>query len=47
MARRVTQEEGLLIGGSCGTAVVAALEVARECGPDDLVVVLIPDSGRL
>ena len=40
-------EEGLLIGGSCGTAVAAALEVARECTPDDLVVVLVPDSGRL
>jgi len=47
MARRVTQEEGLLIGGSCGTAVQAALDVAAECGPDDLVVVLLPDSGRL
>jgi cystathionine beta-synthase len=46
MARRVTQEEGLLIGGSCGTAVHAALEVARELGPDDVVVVLLPDSGR-
>jgi len=46
MARRVTCEEGLLIGGSGGTAVAAALEVGRELGPDDLVVVLIPDSGR-
>jgi cystathionine beta-synthase len=46
MARRVTQEEGLLIGGSCGTAVHAALEIARELGPDDVVVVLLPDSGR-
>jgi cystathionine beta-synthase len=46
MARRVTQEEGLLIGGSGGTAVAAALEVGRELGPDDLVVVLVPDSGR-
>ncbi len=46
MARRVTMEEGLLIGGSCGTAVAAAMEVAREASPDDLVVVLIPDSGR-
>jgi cystathionine beta-synthase len=45
-ARRVTCEEGLLIGGSGGTAVHAALTVARECGPDDLVVVLLPDSGR-
>jgi cystathionine beta-synthase len=46
MARRVTQEEGLLIGGSGGTAVAAALEVGAELGPDDLVIVLIPDSGR-
>jgi cystathionine beta-synthase len=46
MARRVTCEEGLLIGGSGGTAVAAALEVGRDLGPEDLVVVLIPDSGR-
>jgi cystathionine beta-synthase len=46
MARRVTCEEGLLIGGSGGTAVAAALRQASELGPDDLVVVLIPDSGR-
>jgi cystathionine beta-synthase len=46
MARRVTREEGLLIGGSGGTAVHAALEVAGDLGPDALVVVVIPDSGR-
>jgi cystathionine beta-synthase len=46
MARRITREEGILVGGSSGTAVVAALEVARELGPDDLVVVLLPDTGR-
>lgn len=46
MARRVTQEEGLLIGGSCGTAVAAALELGKTTSPDDLIVVLIPDSGR-
>jgi cystathionine beta-synthase len=45
-ARRVTREEGLLIGGSGGTAVWAALEVSRDLGPDAVVVVLIPDSGR-
>jgi len=45
-ARRVTRDEGLLIGGSAGTAVHAALEVARDCKPDAFVVVLIPDSGR-
>ncbi len=46
MARRVTRREGLLVGGSGGTAMCAALEVARESGPDDVVVVIIPDSGR-
>src|SRR4030095_7639024 len=47
MARRVTCEEGLLIGGSGGTAVAAApLKVGRELGPAGLVIVLIPDSGR-
>jgi cystathionine beta-synthase len=45
-ARRVTQEEGLLIGGSGGTAVHAALEVARALGRGEVVVVLLPDSGR-
>ena len=45
-ARRITCEEGLLIGGSGGTAVHAALAVARESGPNDVVVVLVPDSGR-
>ena len=46
MARRVTQEEGLMIGGSGGTAVHEALVVAREEGPDAVIVVLLPDSGR-
>jgi cystathionine beta-synthase len=46
MARRVTREEGLLIGGSGGTAVCAALEIARPLGPEAVVVVLLPDSGR-
>jgi cystathionine beta-synthase len=45
-ARRVTQEEGLLIGGSGGTAVHAALVVGAGLGPEHLVVVLLPDSGR-
>lgn len=45
-ARRVTEREGLLIGGSGGTAVAAGLELAAELTADDLVVVLIPDSGR-
>ena len=46
MTRRLAKEEGLLVGGSCGMAVVAALEVAARLGPDDVVVVLLPDSGR-
>ena len=45
-ARRVTREEGLLVGGSCGTALWAALHVGRSLGPDDVMVVLLPDSGR-
>jgi cystathionine beta-synthase len=45
-ARRVTREEGVLAGGSCGTAVWAALEAGRQLGPDDVIVVLLPDSGR-
>ena len=46
MARRVTHEEGILVGGSGGTAVVAAMRVAAELPPDALVIVLIPDGGR-
>jgi cystathionine beta-synthase len=46
MTRRLAREEALLVGGSCGMAVVAALKVAQEAGPDSLVVVLLPDGGR-
>jgi cystathionine beta-synthase len=51
MARRLTREEGILAGGSCGTAMVAAREVVRDLaaspgGSDAVVVVLLPDSGR-
>jgi cystathionine beta-synthase len=45
-ARQVTEGEGLLIGGSGGTAVAAGLELAAGLTADDLVVVLVPDSGR-
>ncbi|MFP5377382.1 MAG: cystathionine beta-synthase [Acidimicrobiia bacterium] len=45
-ARRITREEGILVGGSCGTAVAAALDVGRDLGPTDVVVVVFPDSGR-
>jgi cystathionine beta-synthase len=46
MTRRLAKEEGLLVGGSCGMAVVAALRVAERLGEDDVVVVLLPDGGR-
>lgn len=46
MTRRLAREEGLLVGGSCGMAVVGALEVAKRASADDVVVVLLPDSGR-
>src|SRR4029077_19513766 len=51
MARRLTREEGILAGGSCGTALVAAREVVRDLTQTDggetaVVVVLLPDSGR-
>ncbi|MGQ0519739.1 MAG: cystathionine beta-synthase [Actinomycetota bacterium] len=45
-ARRITREEGILAGGSCGTAVSAALTVGRDLGAGDVVVVIFPDSGR-
>jgi len=46
MTRRLAREEGLLVGGSCGMAVVAALEVAARGSAEDVVVVLLPDGGR-
>jgi cystathionine beta-synthase len=46
MTRRLAREEGLLVGGSCGMAVVAALSVAKNLTADDIVVVLLPDGGR-
>ncbi|MFC6094518.1 cystathionine beta-synthase [Saccharothrix lopnurensis] len=46
LTRRLAREEGLLVGGSCGMAVAAALRVAERAGPDDVVVVLLPDGGR-
>ena len=46
MTRRVAMAEGLLVGGSCGLALAAAVKVAEEARPDDCVVVLLPDSGR-
>ena len=45
-ARRITREEGILAGVSSGTAMFAALEVAKELDEKALVVVLLPDSGK-
>jgi cystathionine beta-synthase len=45
-ARYVSEREGILIGGSGGMAVAAAIKVAKAAGPDDVVVVLNPDTGR-
>src|SRR5579859_5946787 len=45
-ARRLAREEGILVGGSSGMALHAALEVARDRGPDEVIVVLFPDTGR-
>jgi cystathionine beta-synthase len=45
--RALARTEGLLVGGSCGMAVHAALEVARDItDPNALVVVILPDGGR-
>jgi cystathionine beta-synthase len=46
LARRITREEGILVGGSSGTALHAAIEVGRELGPDATIVVIFPDTGR-
>ncbi len=46
MARRLAREEGILVGGSGGAAVVAALRAAESLSGDKIVVVLLPDTGR-
>ena len=46
MARRLAREEGLLVGGSCGTAVAAALKYAARLSEPKQIVVLLPDTGR-
>ncbi len=46
MSRRLIRHEGLLCGGSCGSAVWAAVEVAKKYGPDKRIVTLLPDSVR-
>ncbi len=46
ITRRLAREEGLLVGGSSGLAVAAALKAAEKLTKDDVVVVLLPDGGR-
>jgi len=46
MTRRLAKEEGLLVGGSSGLAVAAAVKVAARAEPDDVIVVILPDGGR-
>ena len=45
LARRLVREEGIFAGGSAGTAIAGALQVAKELGAGKLIVVIIPDSG--
>ncbi len=46
MARKLAREEGILAGGSSGSAVYGALKIAKDLDENSLVVVLLPDSGR-
>jgi cystathionine beta-synthase len=46
MARRLTREEGILAGGSAGTAVAGMLKIGSRFGGKDVVVVLLPDTGE-
>ncbi|MDY6055192.1 pyridoxal-phosphate dependent enzyme [Micrococcus sp.] len=46
MTRRLAAEEGLLVGGSSGMAVAAGLRAAEDLGPEDVMVIVLPDSGR-
>jgi cystathionine beta-synthase len=46
IARRLAREEGLLVGGSGGSTVWAALEIAKRFGPEAQILTMIPDSGR-
>ena len=46
MARRLVREEGMLVGGSSGTAVAAAIKFAERLPQPKMIVVLLPDTGR-
>lgn len=45
-ARRLTREEGIFVGGSCGTAIAAGLKFCEKLSANDVVVILLPDSGN-
>ncbi|MGA7987831.1 MAG: cystathionine beta-synthase, partial [Candidatus Dormiibacterota bacterium] len=45
-ARKLARQEGILVGGSAGMALHAAIQVAVDSKPDDVIVVLLPDTGR-
>ena len=46
MGREMARREGILVGGSCGTALAAGLRYARRLSASDLMVILCPDTGR-
>lgn len=46
MARRLTREEGLMVGGSAGTAVAGMMKIADRFKENDVIVVLLPDLGE-
>jgi len=46
IARRLAREEGMLVGGSSGTALVVALKIAQDLPAGKIVVVILPDTGK-
>jgi len=46
MGREMARREGILVGGSCGTALAAGLRYAQRLSASDLMVILCPDTGR-
>ena len=46
MAKRLSREEGIFSGLSCGAACIAALKAAKQLGSGKTLVVLFPDSGE-
>ena len=46
MSRRLIRQEGLLVGGSSGSAAWAAVEIAKKYGPDKRIVTILADSVR-